>query len=171
MSTWRKGGGSGKPTFVLVKDECCHMCAQVVIRPSKPQRHALSREMRYSPKFGRNCARYTRCDEVLIGSRKGLLHAFHGGRSVVLIAHQTWANGGVSSYTSLSAVRGSLRGSGSAAWGAATLVAAIVLNTPRHVGCARRVGGGYWRCRACTLRFSCQSGKYWPRNLAFLGER
>ena len=57
MSTWRKEGGGGRrPTFVLVKNECCHMCAQVFISPSKPcPMHALSREMRYSPQ---NWARF-----------------------------------------------------------------------------------------------------------------
>ena len=31
----------------------------------------------------------------------------------------------------------------------------------------KRVGGGYWRCRVCTLRFSCRSGKYWPRHFYY----
>ena len=70
------------------------MCAQAIIRPSKSPRAALSRQMRYSPKFGRDFARYTRFDEVLIGSRKGLLHACNGGRSAVSMSASSVANGG-----------------------------------------------------------------------------
>ena len=66
-------------------------------------------------------------------------------------------------HTRLGVPSGAASGPGSAARGAATLVAAIVLNTPRHVGCVRNVGGGYWQCLACTLCFSYRSGKYWPR--------
>ena len=63
------------------------ICAQAIIRPSTPcPRAALSREMRYSPKFRRDFARYTRFDEVLIGFVTAYIQRWSQDRAVLMSA-------------------------------------------------------------------------------------